>query len=553
MSANEKIPEEKSVSTPNRLIAFRPLFWWVPISLLLLAYDFHRINAPRTIITASVTVDGRRLESREQVFVSIDGERVSLGKPVPVGKRRLKIEAKDATAYEEDVDVWYGANNIGSIDLKRQRGVLDMKITPGADLVELKGPYQEILVKDVSALRTNIPVGSYDVALSYGQMKKKGKVTVKPNETVTVDYAPAVGIVELDSKPAGARFLLASTNRSIGTVRGDFPKTLALHPGNYSMQSSLGDYRKTELLKVARGLTNQVTVAFEYGVLDIKTEPEGVSVQNKRKEIGVTPVRLEMQPGNYDLQLRLSGHEPIDFPVEIVANQNALIATNLVSLKYNQALLQAQRFANRGDYKSASVQIGVALSIDPDSSTALKLKSEYEQQLALIDQQSAILKQRERVNAEFERRIQGIDHANLFDTQSLVFSSSLQAVRDAVRRAVPKCQARFQIESEMNLDDRTVLIKAKSKGMSGYGRHCVVLVAENSSSETQVVAKLWDYIAGTKSGVSIGALLSLQRGIPVHPKHFPSNERQWIQSRRQAVIDEFRNLLETELKGNRGF
>jgi hypothetical protein len=94
-----------------------------------------------------------------------------------------------------------------------------------------------------------------------------------------------------------------------------------------------------------------------------------------------------------------------------------------------------------------------------------------------------------------------------------------------------------------------VLFKGRSKGLTGYGRYCVVLVTENGPRETQVVVKLWDYTAGSRSGISIGALLNLERGIPVHPRHFPANEKQSILERRRVVAEDFRLILDAEMKG----
>lgn len=545
-------PLDDSFPPPSRLIAFRPLFWWIAVSALLLAYDFHRINAPKTIITASVTVDGRPLKSGERFFVSVDGEDSSLSKPVAIGKRRVKIGMKDTTVFEEDVDVWYGENNIGSVSLNRQRGILDLEIRPRAGKVDFRGPYREFSVENVSVLRTNIPVGTYEVALSYGKVKKKGIVMVRANQTVTEVLAPDVGLAVVKSDREGSQFALSSTNRSFRAQGGYLPASFALVPGTYSLETWRGDYRKVEQLDIVRGETTRRSITFEYGHLDITTVPVGVSVRSKRIQIGVTPAKLELKPGKYDLRLAKSGFGSVNLPVQIQGNQILSISTNLVNLSLQQALKLAQAFAGRGDYERAIESIKSALSIEPENAQALKLQLDYGRELGLIQGQQALVARRKAVEATFETLTNPLEHAEIFDTHSWVFPVGLQSARDAVRRTIPKCRAKYNVESEANLDQSSVLFKGRSKGLTGYGRHCVVLVTENGPMETQVVAKLWDYIAGTKSGVSIGALLSLNRGIPVHPRHFPQNEKQFILNRRQAVIDEFRGLLESEIKGKGG-
>lgn len=549
MTATPEIPLDALSPPQSRFIAFRPLFWWAIVSVGLLAYDYHRVNAPKTILGVAVTIDGRSLKSGERFFVSVDGENVSLSKPVAIGKRRISIGMKDTSVYEEDVDVWYGENNIGTVNLNRQRGIADLEIRPRADTVEFKGPYREFSMTNVSLIRTNIPVGRYDVSLSFGRIKKNGTVIVRPNETVTEVFAPDVGLLDLRSNRDGAQFQLTSTNRTFRRQRGMFPSAVALEPGHYSLEGWLDDYRKVEPLEILKGTTNRLALAFEYGQLDITSEPEGVTLQNKGKSIGVTPAKLELKPGKHVIRLSKSGFGSVDLPVQIQGNQTISISTNLVNLSFQQALLLAQNFALRRNYVGAVESIKSALSIEPKNTQALKLQVEYARELALIQGQQASNARRASVQADFETFTRSIEHADIFDAHSWVFSGGLQMVRDAVRRAIPKNRARYNIESEANVNEQSVLFKARSKGMTGYGRHCVVLVAENSPSETQVVVRLWDYIAGTKSGISIGALLNLERGIPVHPRHFPANERQSILNRRSAVAEEFRSILDAEIKG----
>jgi hypothetical protein len=456
---------------------------------------------------------------------------------------------KDTTVFEEDLDVWYGVNHLGSVGLNRQRGILDLEISPRAGKVEFRGPYREFSVEDVSVLRTNIPVGTYEVALSYGQIKKKGIVTVRANQTVTEVLAPDVGLAEVNSDREGSQYRLSSTNRSFRAQGGYLPTFVALVPGTYSLEMWRGEYVKVEQLNIVRGETTRRSVTFEYGYLDIDTVPVGVSVRSKRIQIGVTPAKLELKPGKYDLRLVKSAFGSVNLPVQIQGNQTQSISTNLVNLSLQQALKLAQGFAGRGDYERAVESIKSALSIDPKNAQALKLQLDYGRKLALIQGQQALVARRKKVEATFEALTNPLEHADIFDTHSWVFPVGLQSALDAVRRTIPKCRAKYNVESEANLDQSSVLFKGRSKGLTGYGRYCVVLVTENGPRETQVVVKLWDYTAGSRSGISIGALLNLERGIPVHPRHFPANEKQSILERRRVVAEDFRLILDAEMKG----
>jgi hypothetical protein len=294
------------------------------------------------------------------------------------------------------------------------------------------------------------------------------------------------------------------------------------------------------------------TVVLSHGHLDITTAPVGARIVSGGREIGVTPASLELQPGNYDLQLQFSGFQSLKLPVLIEGNQTVSVSTNLVNLKFTQALMQAQQSAGRGDYNRAGESITLALLIEPKNPQALKLQVEYSRELALIQGAQAMAASRVSIEAEFERRTKSIEQSELFETHSWRFQTAYGSVRDAVRKAIPKASGRYTIDSEATLGQRSTLFLARSKGLTGNGRRCVVLVAEINQTESQVVVKFWDYIAPTKTGISIGAFLNLDKYTPVHPRYFNANQKQSVLDRRRTTASEFQQILDSEIKGKGG-
>ncbi len=529
-------------------IVLRPVIIWTCISAVILGYDYDRVNAPKTFITPYVTLDDVPLESPADYSIKVDGFSLKPGNVVAVGNRTIEIRARDSTVFKTNLFAWYGENRLDSVKLKRLAGQLNLTITPPANRVELIGPYDQVVATNVSTIQTNIPVGQYEVTLSYGHFEKQTSITVEADKTVSRNIAPNVGLAIIDSSPLNAQFLLSSTNRSFRSQSGILPVSMSLEAGGYHLETWRGSYRKSIDLIVRRGTTNRVTVPFDYGYLDIKTKPPGVFVLLNSKRIGLSPTNTTLQPGSYNLRLVQAGLNALESRINITAGETLTIVTNLVNSSFALDLASAKRFASQGNYRQALERIDSAVSIDPSSQQALNLRSEYQREVTRITATEAIEAKRKSNEDLFGIHTKAIEHASLFETHSWRFKQDFRSVRDAVRRAIPKTGGRYTIEHEQNLGQNTVLFRGRSKGLTANGRHCVVLVAENGQNETQVVIKLWDYASGTTSGISIAAMLKLEKYIPVHPQFFPENQRQSVLERRRKLPTEFRATLENELK-----
>jgi hypothetical protein len=206
MATNQSL-DKKGVSK-RILRAFIPLWCWIPVSILLLGYNFHRINAPKTFIQARVILNGEPLNSIAQVAMHVDGVPWTFSRqpPIPIGDHKITITLPDATTFQTNLFVWYGENQLGEILLYRQRGELDLNISPMADKLELKGKYADFNLYRTSGLRTNLPVGDYDILLKYGDNQDRYSVKVDANRLNSKTFRGNYGFLKLSASPSDAGF-----------------------------------------------------------------------------------------------------------------------------------------------------------------------------------------------------------------------------------------------------------------------------------------------------------------------------------------------------------
>ena len=97
--------------------AFRPLFWWLAISAILLPWDYHRRHAARTYVLFEVSVEGQPVLDPRGYAATLGQHSVIPGSVVPVGWRTFRVDMPDAEPFGRRVFIWYRTNDLGRADL----------------------------------------------------------------------------------------------------------------------------------------------------------------------------------------------------------------------------------------------------------------------------------------------------------------------------------------------------------------------------------------------------------------------------------------------------
>jgi hypothetical protein len=314
-------------------------------------------------LDASTTLDGRPLVSGEQV---------------PLGRRRFVVTHPKGDSYSTNLSIWYGAHNLGKINLRRSRGTLSIVATPPAGLIAIQGPEFSLRLTNSAGVTTNIPTDRYTVEAHYAHWQQVRETSVFSMGAASCLFAPRLGSVELTCNQAGASFQVLDFSGQL-LEAGDLPATVPEVPeGSYKLVAWHHRTKIGQTLAVKASETNRTEVKFLYGAVRLDSDPPGATVVTKEEqELGVTPLFLsELTAGRLRIEIRMAGYSPVGAELEITAQQTNTFRTNLVSLNYSQAMAAARQFLAQADYDRAYSAASDALQARQNDADAIAVQRE---------------------------------------------------------------------------------------------------------------------------------------------------------------------------------
>lgn len=559
---------EKHVQHLLRIL--RPLFWWLILVLVLYGIRTHQRLMEKTRLNFSVSLQGQAIDAT----ATLDGKPAFSGQKIPLGNHTFVVTHPKGETFSTNWFIWYGAHNLGTIDLKRTKGILAVTADPPAPLLFIRGPEWSVILTNSSGLTTSVPTDQYTVESRYAHWGRADDITVFAGSTATWRIAPRLGAVKLSCNHSDATFqFLTLDDRQVEA--GEFPSLITELPeGSYKLICQHHGHQRKQALSIKAGVTNDNPVEFLYGAAVLETEPAGAVAQDGQgREWGVTPLNLlELLPGTLQLTLHRGGYEPVPVLLEITANQTATFRTNLVSTSYTGAMKSARQYMDAADYKGALQAIGDALIAKPADAEAMTLQREAtglgiiqgakklaqqgdyigggkELTLALqslpdngeIKQLIADFKQREpeqieRLRVErlnrpkqvFDNALGKYKDANLFDEHELKTKKPADEVAGGISRALVSVQPPFAINHDDSPAPDIHLVVATQKFsngfMSGGGeRTCLIVVGQTKDDESQIIFKVLEYQRHHRldMNVPINQLPVSEELIPVSPSRFP--------------------------------
>lgn len=543
----------------------RPLFWWLLLVLVLFGIRTHQRLMEKTRLNFSVTLQGQAVDST----AAFDGKPAFSGQNIPLGNHTFAITHPKGVTFSTNMFIWYGAHDLGTIDLKRKMGTLSVTADPPAPFLFIRGPEWSVTLTNSSGLTTSVPTDQYTVESRYAHWGQADDVTVYEGLTATWRFAPRLGAVQLSCNQSDATFqLLTLAGQQEET--GSFPDLIRELPeGSYKLFSLHHGHDRNQTVAITAGMTNDHPVEFLYGAAVLETEPAGADVQDASGRYwGATPLNLqELSPGTMlQLTLHRVGYEPVPVTLEITANQTATIHTNLISTGYTGGMKSARLYMAAADYDKALQALGDALIAKPGDADAMalqrdatglgkiqnakKLAAEGDyigggKELALAlqslpdnaeakqlipDYKQHEPEQIERMRVErLNRPKQVFDHelgnykdANLFDEHELKTSKPAKDVASAIASALLYVQPAYRINENDSPKPETYRIVGM-QDVSGVFvnsglRRCIIVCGQTTDSETEILYKVMEYKA--KHNVSMHGLLDWRSDtefIPIHP------------------------------------
>jgi len=139
---------------------------------------------------------------------------------------------------------------------------------------------------------------------------------------------PTTGTLKVDSSPSGAKVFID------GNYRGRTPLTLSLAAGTHDVEVRLDGYQPYRVrVQVRAGQTSRVSPRLvpvvTTGTLVVDSTPQGAEVYINGAYQGRTPLRLSLNDGTYEVELRLPGYETYKARVRVRAGQTSRVVPRL--------------------------------------------------------------------------------------------------------------------------------------------------------------------------------------------------------------------------------
>jgi len=559
MSETDDIPTITEVKR-SKFIALLPLWIWLLLAIPLGAYDIHRRLAATTTIGFLLGIEGKPLPRSVIPSVKLDGKPFVPGRTVRLGKRELSIEAPSLEPFRRQISIGYGSNHLGLINLERSKGTLMVIANPAPREIMTTGDGFRQTSTNAPSEFGPVPVGSYTVTADFGRFQIKKSAEVRRNRETRLEIMPEVGSLMLQSDPPNATFTLRSRNDSSIMEAGSTPAEFhALPAGPYALGGLHGKLVQNRDLELQAGVTNQVTIVFEYADITIRTTPEGATVRQDGREVGRTPITLnELNPGQHTLRLEHPGYVPLTIPVTLANRASAVITTNFVSAQYAPAMLRARRLSSgfRPDYIAALAALEEALEAKPGDTDATELKAQLENAHRVEMAKAAEEKQREAIETRkrqladaFNQATSSMQDNRLFEAHRWTFQAKEAEVLAALQRISTERDSGWKLTGQPNARQavRVLNMEATRSVLESGKCNAAFALTETSPGEVEIIAKFFDYY-GSKIANLLGISSSSSDWVPVHPSQSRGRSREEIEKRRQTVPLSFKNKLLEELQ-----
>lgn len=188
--------------------------------------------------------------------------------------------------------------------------------------------------------------GRHEVELRLaGYQPYRVVVNPRPGERVQV-FAQLVpearqGTLAVTSSPSGAEVYVE------GVLRGRTPLSLSLPEGRYAVELKAPGYEPYRAtVQVRRGETTRLDVRLNpvsrTGILLLESSPTGAEAYVNGTLRGRTPLRLVLEEGTYQVELKAPGYEPYRATVRVEGGRETRVSATLRPIRTGELYLEAR-------------------------------------------------------------------------------------------------------------------------------------------------------------------------------------------------------------------
>lgn len=222
-------------------------------------------------------------------------------------------------------------NELGTLEMKRARGRLEVAVVERPRRFLLKGKHFELDQPNLAGFSGDVPEGLYTLGAVYPGFVVATNLTVLRDTTNRLDARAELVAVRLTSEPAGAAMKLERDDVfTVELKAGGEHTTPPLPAGAYVLSGTLPDgYQARRTVEVKPGGTNEAVLVFPYGTVELTSVPAGAEVGDAAgRRLGRTPLTLrQVRPGEHRYRVQHPGCEVRE--AVIVVGDGKVVRTEL--------------------------------------------------------------------------------------------------------------------------------------------------------------------------------------------------------------------------------
>jgi hypothetical protein len=261
---------------------------------------FFQSLTEKTALSFSFTLDGKSLAPDKVPDIKVDGQPFMSGNKIKMGRHALTVQLQDTEPLEEHCWVLFGAKNLGTLPLETSKGSLVVSVTPSPASVIVQKAGQTVSQGAAPLTLDKLPVGNYSLTIKRGEYEENRAVVIQRQQQTETKVDLNLGIIDLSVEPAGAGFDLSGNGHH---WQGNLPIRIDDVPvGDYTLLARRKGWELSSSVSVSRGQTTTNRTEFQYGSIELISDPAGLVISTNGVEIGKSPLVLrEVKPGQYSL------------------------------------------------------------------------------------------------------------------------------------------------------------------------------------------------------------------------------------------------------------
>jgi hypothetical protein len=167
-------------------------------------------------------------------------------------------------------------------------------------------------------LNANLDQGNYNISVKAGSFRDfNTSINLNSNQTVFANLEQNQLTLSVNGNIAGATVFV--NNQQSGSI----PCNLSLSPGNYSISVRKQGYKDYNI-NISLNSNQNIYANLESSqfTLSINANVQGALVFINNQQVGNTPYNTTLNPGTYNIQVKLQGYRPYSTSINLTSNQN---------------------------------------------------------------------------------------------------------------------------------------------------------------------------------------------------------------------------------------